>query len=98
MLGERCHYYSRAWGVQCNKSAGHVGNCQSAGDAFAPGFIPAAPTDKVREAAGALCDYLDETSGGSWLAVCDSQEEAEACANPLLRDEVVALVPKGGAR
>jgi len=59
-------------------------------------YQPVSPPAPRGEAVawGVLGGRLRHGGGGSWLAVCDSQEEAEACANPLLRDEVVALVPK----
>lgn len=43
----RCPYFSRAWGVQCDRPVGHDGNCQSGGDGFAPGYTPA-PNEKMR--------------------------------------------------
>lgn len=42
----RCPYFSRAWGVQCDRPAGHDGNCQSGGDGFAPGYTPTTPAPR----------------------------------------------------
>lgn len=68
----RCPYFSRAWGVRCDRPAGHDGACQSSGDVFASGYIPVAaptpaPTVEVPRAEyEAMRDVVEAVA--TWLA------------------------------
>lgn len=55
----RCPYFSRAWGVQCDRPAGHDGNCQSGGDGFAPGYTPTTPAPR-EEAHGEVVETPEQ--------------------------------------
>lgn len=70
----RCPYFSRAWGVRCDRPAGHDGACQSSGDVFASGYIPdAAPPPAPRDETPTDGEVVlwREDRDGSWHAESD---------------------------